>query len=233
MYGETHEAAQGLPHRRGLSPRVRGNRTCAGDAGRRAGSIPACTGKPMIRGASSDAGRVYPRVYGETIVVDFSPATARGLSPCVRGNRRRCLAPGTPARSIPACTGKPCAHRLRPSVAGVYPRVYGETASPRPASSLSWGLSPRVRGNRGDSPLGSCLFGSIPACTGKPSGIASFFPLPEVYPRVYGETHGLYPVILGFHGLSPRVRGNRRGRAFRQRGAGSIPACTGKPVLCS
>ncbi len=47
---------------------------------------------------------------------------------------------------------------------------------------------------------------------------------------MYGETGRLSaePVVLC--GLSPRVRGNLRGRADKPASTGSIPACTGKPV---
>ncbi len=50
---------------------------------------------------------VYPRVYGETMSVYGDLGDTMGLSPRVRGNQARRLASIHPARSIPACTGKP------------------------------------------------------------------------------------------------------------------------------
>ena len=50
----------------GLSPRVRGNPSENQACLLVSGSIPACTGKPLWPSAGQSAGRVYPRVYGET-----------------------------------------------------------------------------------------------------------------------------------------------------------------------
>ena len=50
----------------GLSPRVRGNLGMEIEAGRPAGSIPACAGEPRGTGARRAGRRVYPRVCGGT-----------------------------------------------------------------------------------------------------------------------------------------------------------------------
>ena len=50
----------------GLSPRVRGNRLAALDAGLLAGSIPACAGEPNELAAATGMPTVYPRVCGGT-----------------------------------------------------------------------------------------------------------------------------------------------------------------------
>ena len=92
-----------------------------------------------------------------------------GLSPRVRGNLR--LAPARIAvpRSIPACAGEPqlphCANLLKT----VYPRVCGGTAEAHKAGGYTYGLSPRVRGNRDDAIEATANSRSIPACAGEPN----------------------------------------------------------------
>ena len=77
------------------------------------------------------------------------------------------------------------------------------------ATSISAGLSPRVRGSHGWSGGLDQCYGSIPACAGEPE-----------YPD------GSYDEAAG---LSPRVRGSRP-RHLRAGGEqGSIPACAGEP----
>ncbi len=99
-----------------------------------------------------------------------------------------------------------------------------------PRFLVSWGLSPRVRGNQRRDCTGRAQGRSIPACTGKPHASGSAFSWSVVYPRVYGETGRGVGRLADGPGLSPRVRGNRRCTAYRRRSWGSIPACTGKPV---
>ena len=47
---------------------------------------------------------------------------------------------------------------------------------------------------------------------------------------MYGETYIVILPCLHVAGLSPHVRGNRAGAQGPRSGAGSIPACTGKPA---
>ena len=98
-----------------------------------------------------------------------------------------------------------------------------------PQTSRAVGLSPRVRGNHvGAARLGG-IVGSIPACAGEPSRQSAQPPTVRVYPRVCGGTVRAGRPAAGDGGLSPRVRGNRRGWSRRRGGAGSIPACAGEP----
>ena len=107
--------------------------------------------------------------------------------------------------------------------------MYGETADEHPQSCRHVGLSPHVRGNPERSFHARPDEGSIPACTGKPVDVQPFDHLPQVYPRMYGETQHEGGSGADHVGLSPHVRGNLvrfpPGRAPQ----GSIPACTGKP----
>ena len=131
MYGETRcisGAGGAVP---GLSPHVRGNRAGARRPGPNPGSIPACTGKPCSRPHGPRLSWVYPRMYGETQEWRAAAPDTAGLSPHVRGNRKRQHGGALRRRSIPACTGKP--------------RVGGGRGG------LDVGLSPHVRGNPGRS----------------------------------------------------------------------------------
>ena len=156
-----------------------------------------------------------------------------GLSPRVRGNPGgfTCWPPSL--RSIPACTGKPCAWTVGGRTREVYPRVYGETVARVIMPDSKSGLSPRVRGNL-LLLSGYCLLvRSIPACTGKPACRRDNDRRDRVYPRVYGETFAVTERSSSSIGLSPRVRGNRRWSVCRGPRHRSIPACTGKPRLAA
>ena len=231
MYGETGLGHGFPPGPGGRSPHVRRNLCSEAFCGSAAGSIPACTGKPELHHDRAVYLGVYPRMYGETGLGAGRVLGLWGLSPHVRGNLRRRDGGEQLVGSIPACTGKP-----RPSGGGrkalrVYPRMYGETLGDLALGNAEKGLSPHVRGNRHGTPLGRQRLGSIPACTGKPSG--RWFPHQEaqVYPRMYGETWQQGEVMTGAVGLSPHVRGNRMLTADRLLRMGSIPACTGKPAM--
>ena len=70
--------------------------------------------------------------------------------------------------SIPACAGEPWLCPRRVTIPAVYPRVCGGTAGDGHIGDALSGLSPRVRGNRGDLLIGHNQRGSIPACAGEP-----------------------------------------------------------------
>ena len=132
---------------RGLSPRVRGNRSHRRTAPARIGSIPACAGEPCSRSRISWLSGVYPRVCGGTADGMPNYFHRMGLSPRVRGNLlARCPEWGN-ARSIPACAGEPCTWHFRTAPCRVYPRVCGGTEQRLEVADVAEGLSPRVRGN--------------------------------------------------------------------------------------
>ncbi len=135
--------------KKGLSPRVRGNPLFHHPQGRTGRSIPACAGEPRRPRRSLRRRGVYPRVCGGTDQACKDVARLCGLSPRVRGNHHG--APGlvVQAGSIPACAGEPGRTSVQSPAWWVYPRVCGGTApSPMPPTPRR-GLSPRVRGNRG------------------------------------------------------------------------------------
>ena len=64
--GGTGEPALRNPRGGGLSPRARGNQTCAGDGREHHGPIPACAGEPHPLGRWCPRCEAYPRVRGGT-----------------------------------------------------------------------------------------------------------------------------------------------------------------------
>ena len=120
--------------------------------------------------------------------------------------------------------------RRRPPAARVYPRVCGGTVTTAVSSCSSPGLSPRVRGNRAVGRADARDAGSITACAGEPRWSIRPTTTPGVYPRVCGGTRGFSANVFLDEGLSPRVRGNRRGGRLLGRRFGSIPACAGEPA---
>ena len=215
----------------GLSPRVRGNRAYAEEAGAGLRSIPACAGEPATRRFRSTLGMVYPRVCGGTWVARSGSLWVAGLSPRVRGNLTRMLAEAHAERSIPACAGEPMQSGFQRCRLGVYPRVCGGTPTRSVACRQVTGLSPRVRGNRRGGGDDDAVQRSIPACAGEPGARTDSRPSGPVYPRVCGGTRRPASLARFRAGLSPRVRGNHPRQALVQRGLGSIPACAGEPFL--
>ena len=131
----------------GLSPRGRGNLAGSDPAGGDKGSIPAWAGKPMMLPYRWCWCRVYPRVGGETCCQRVERQRIGGLSPRGRGNPMNVAPSHHGVWSIPAWAGKPVDSNDVITGQMVYPRVGGETASPRPATPRLGGLSPRGRGN--------------------------------------------------------------------------------------
>ena len=191
----------------GLSPRVRGNPAPSRCTNTAAGSIPACAGEPRPVPAAA-AARVYPRVCGGTSICCSKIRPRKGLSPRVRGNpfSPSILLPA--AGSIPACAGEP-GRLCRPvTFRGVYPRVCGGTRLTLWLFRPCGGLSPRVRGNRGQFRRRRRRPGSIPACAGEPWILTPQWSAMAVYPRVCGGTGIAALGKPARQGLSPRVRGN-------------------------
>ena len=91
-----------------------------------------------------------------------------------------------------------------------------------------FGLSPRMRGNRGGSEWEDTVARSIPAYAGEP-GKLCYHPVVPVYPRVCGGTR-VGGAAAGFtEGLSPRMRVNRYQHDAHGENRGSIPAYAGEP----
>ena len=157
----------------GLSPRVRGNRVDGQGSSKEEGSIPARAGEPSAKSARQPPSRVYPRACGGTKQNQSDTTWSSGLSPRVRGNRYFCLLNLTGRGSIPARAGEPTSSLNKRTSIRVYPRACGGTPTTSPQYASIWGLSPRVRGNRGPARGAHVLSGSIPARAGEPGSALS------------------------------------------------------------
>ena len=213
----------------GLSPRVRGSRDRGRERFGESGSIPACAGEPLTCSTVRWAIRVYPRVCGGAEALALQDYQVEGLSPRVRGSRVERLPRGRVFGSIPACAGEPARNKARDPVVRVYPRVCGGATAQFLSSASRVGLSPRVRGSHRQRAVMLHREGSIPACAGEPSGAGSRRRHRRVYPRVCGGAAFTSLGSVDIAGLSPRVRGSRRGRGGSLDQFGSIPACAGEP----
>ena len=147
----------------------------------------------------------------------------------MRGNRHQPRYRNASRGSIPACAGEPAGRSGGHSRTTVYPRVCGGTFVSSGAVTYVHGLSPRVRGNRGDAIPIRYPLGSIPACAGEPKSKFSPENVGTVYPRVCGGTCRRWQSLSSWAGLSPRVRGNPRSALLTGWPIGSIPACAGEP----
>ena len=112
---------------KGLSPRVRGNHTVVSRQIKGTRSIPARAGEPSTLAGRSTARRVYPRACGGTDLHYDQRRYPPGLSPRVRGNRRRGVVGRLLLRSIPARAGEPCGLACLAIRRWVYPRACGGT----------------------------------------------------------------------------------------------------------
>ena len=199
------------PHS-GLSPRRRGNRNQDREDRSEAGSIPAQAGEPVAGNSLDDVSGSIPAQAGEPRTAPSGPATTW---------------------VYPRAGGGTAASRRVRSPRWVYPRAGGGTSSDSYIASLSWGLSPRRRGN----PVACCneigRLGSIPAQAGEPLRAGRSCGLTWVYPRAGGGTEMLNGLLGAIAGLSPRRRGNRNQTGELSITHGSIPAQAGEPFIVS
>ena len=153
----------------GLSPPVRGIRSACEGAATRIGSIPARAGNPAHARRSGPGAGVYPRPCGESVARASGSPHGQGLSPPVRGIRRRQAGAAESVGSIPARAGNPTPTCSRRSARRVYPRPCGESVTWHDRSETQNGLSPPVRGIRRPASGGGGTDGSIPARAGNPT----------------------------------------------------------------
>ena len=169
-------------------------RGCGGNPGRpvdgscHSGSIPAGAGEPRPQPRHRPRAGVYPRGCGGTRPEGTAAPPSQGLSPRVRGNRRRPAPRPAVLGSIPAGAGEPRRTIPRAAPATVYPRGCGGTRTMGRLMAATPGLSPRVRGNHRFEQLLVAADGSIPAGAGEPSGPPGASAGAAVYPRGCGGT---------------------------------------------
>ena len=174
--------------------------------------------------------QVYPRVCGGTPDDDEIQANVDGLSPRMRGNRRRRLRFPPIAGSIPAYAGEPCRRCGYAFIREVYPRVCGGTTISCVRDAFSSGLSPRMRGNQWHCHLTLRHSQSIPAYAGEPHVNGKPGCQRPVYPRVCGGTPPNLRQAAEVARLSPRMRGNPTSEVINAVADGSIPAYAGEPL---
>ena len=213
----------------GLSPRMRGNQHQARPTSSPTGSIPAHAGEPSFRPSSTTTPRVYPRACGGTVSQNEAKNRRQGLSPRMRGNHGVRSRVELRVGSIPAHAGEPHPRPWPAPWIWVYPRACGGTWALKGLSRKSWGLSPRMRGNRVVKAHAEDIKGSIPAHAGEPSIRRRCREHRRVYPRACGGTIMLGSVQPLDKGLSPRMRGNPGTKRGARQWTRSIPAHAGEP----
>ena len=150
---------------------------------------------------------VYPRVCGGNLYTGPGAENGWGLSPRVRGKRRRRPFGAGCERSIPACAGETWNSAPGAKLGPVYPRVCGGNVAPPLESPAPHGsipacagetyrrrvappparVYPRVcGGNAGSRVRNRGRRWSIPACAGETARNSITIKLHEVYPRVCG-----------------------------------------------
>ena len=193
------------------------------------GSIPAHAGEPAVISMGMPSGVVYPRACGGTSRSFPLSAFTKGLSPRMRGNLYRLVAPPNRIGSIPAHAGEPRGWQSTRGLTRVYPRACGGTEQAIVVILEELGLSPRMRGNRRQLATQQLLQGSIPAHAGEPPCWVCWINYCRVYPRACGGTIIGARGIQVKRGLSPRMRGNRIRQEAGRVVLGSIPAHAGEP----
>ena len=186
--GGTQRPDKSPPAQLGLSPRMRGNPVQCRFQPRPQRSIPAYAGEPPESSDRRCPKGVYPRVCGGTEDRAALEAFRKGLSPRMRGNRRRRALSDMGIGSIPAYAGEPRRRNCRPPDGPVYPRVCGGTHDCYAATAPVPGLSPRMRGNPQVAARLHNLRWSIPAYAGEPRIDTGCAWTAAVYPRVCGGT---------------------------------------------
>ena len=179
-------------------------------------AIPACTGRTLAPGCLQYPVSGHPRVCGENVLPAHTTSPVCGPSPRVRGERSRASA-------------------LIAASIGPSPRVRGELTIAVGSGSPSSG-HPRVCGENGE--LQVPLAGkarAIPACAGRtpchqaPGRLGrpghprvcgenaehceQLTGLKRAIPACAGRTAARLPLVRNWAGPSPRVRGERQGRA--------------------
>ena len=166
-------------------------------------------------------------MFGEYSHIPRPGSGRQGSSPRVRGILDGISMHQVTDGIIPACSGNTQPGQPGQAAVADHPRVFGEYALTERRVSRDQGSSPRVRGIRCRSTVGSLLQGIIPACSGNTNpcllGILGAWD----HPRVFGEYLADHTTASCTMGSSPRVRGiPTETRPGKQRYR-IIPACSG------
>ena len=165
--GEKPSTATMTGIHRGSPPRVRGKGGSGAGVGRREGITPACAGKSDRKDHREYERRDHPRVCGEKLRRDHSPAYCQGSPPRVRGKEQNVPVKQAQSRITPACAGKSHNHIYGAEIDGDHPRVCGEKAQSCIETGNFAGSPPRVRGKVCLHSVDIPSDGITPACAGK------------------------------------------------------------------
>ena len=128
-YGENVKSMLSQLRAMGPSPRIRGEFFIARTPGLHCRTIPANTGRIMVRRSLATSKADHPREYGENGGVELTDWHLEGPSPRIRGEShpiRRC---DHAAGTIPANTGRIYVHVHLDNRGWDHPREYGENYS--------------------------------------------------------------------------------------------------------
>ena len=139
-FGLRINRAQGSP------PRVRGEDTMPEQLRFRHGITPACAGRRLCNAASCRLVEDHPRVCGEKLPMQKTPARLSGSPPRVRGEAGGDLLEPLLHRITPACAGRSSAKTRCTCLSRDHPRVCGEKKYARGWTFKVEGSPPRVRG---------------------------------------------------------------------------------------
>ena len=173
--------------------------------------------------------QVYPRIRGESRILAAQEEITNGLPPHTRGIRYAHTKSISWMGSTPAYAGNPMDPRRTGYNGTVYPRIRGESRSPRCPYWRLAGLPPHTRGIRISMPIARLPCGSTPAYAGNPHCPADRrLPL-SVYPRIRGESALSLSLPTSLGGLPPHTRGILSDKDAKEFVARSTPAYAGNP----
>ncbi len=113
---------------------------------------------------------VYPRAYGEHIIMNSACHFFNGLSPCIRGTPLPRPSKLIFLRFIPVHTGNTRRYLFSYCLRSVYPRAYGEHVNHALLFAKLRGLSPCIRGTLPRSVVRLFSLRFIPVHTGNTDG---------------------------------------------------------------
>ena len=152
---------------------------------------------------------------------------SRGSSPRMRGTPKCHVTVNRRVGIIPAYAGNTSPLMRRSVGLRDHPRVCGEHTTMATWFMPAPGSSPRMRGTPADGVKDGQIYGIIPAYAGNTVYRADGRPAHRDHPRVCGEHHSTYRIVLLIRGSSPRMRGTLQACFDELDAFGIIPAYAG------
>ena len=170
---------------------------------------------------------VHPRACGEHEGLKVGGGYADGSSPRLRGTPGTATVGTRSHRFIPAPAGNTFPRRTARPGRPVHPRACGEHWACLIVVLHCAGSSPRLRGTPAPCLPTRTPARFIPAPAGNTSPPPFISKCETVHPRACGEHSETVTMTDRINGSSPRLRGTRRVKVLRRRGARFIPAPAG------